>query len=367
MSDTAVFQKETIAAAPSSARSPSKPQPQRLDGIDTFRFLAILAVVFSHTYAYKHNHSAVTAFLEQLSQFSVPFFLITSGYFFGKSLERGTDAGRRLGRTAGRLLFMFFFWSVAYVVVPNLVRDVSGQGLLPALAHRGFLLREWVSLHPLRFFFEGTAPHLWFVMSLILSLGVLTAAIKTKTENVLLPASGLLYLCGLLMVTYRTTPIGLPPVIDHISALRESPVFSLVFPVIGYQLSKQEKYPAWLGTGLLALGVFLLVAEVGLLQYAYHFTKSTRYYLSTVPLGLGAFFLALAHPHWGSGTIVPSFGRMTIGVYLVHRMFVGGLLRFQGNVHPLVWDLGLDLTVYALSLAVVLLLRRKSWTARTVT
>ncbi len=170
------------------------------------------------------------------------------------------------------------------------------------------------------------------------------------------------------MVTYKTTPIGLPPVIQDISALRESPVFSLVFPVIGYQIAKRERYPAWLGRGLLlVLGVVLMVFEIGLLKYAYQFTTSTRFYLSTIPLGLGAFFLALMHPRCGRGTLLPQLGRMTIGVYLVHQLVLGRMLRFQDAVHPVVWDIGLDLTLYALSLAIVLLLRRHPWTARTVT
>ncbi len=195
MSDTAVLQEEARAAARPPVLTPSIGQAERLDGIDSFRFFAMLAVVFSHTYTHKQLPdlcpqtilSAIYVFLEQLSQFSVPFFLITSGYFFGKSLQRGSDPGQRLGRTAGRLLFMFFFWSVAYVVVPNLVEDVSGQGLMAALSHRALSLWEWVSLHPIQLLFEGTVPHLWFVMSLIISLAALTAAIKTKTEPYLLP------------------------------------------------------------------------------------------------------------------------------------------------------------------------------------
>ena len=97
-------------------KQPATIESSRLAGVDTFRVLAALAIVFGRasellTFAptrirrvYPYVHEALC----YVTQFAVPFFLLASGYFFGKSLMRGTPATTLLVRRCARLRVVFF-------------------------------------------------------------------------------------------------------------------------------------------------------------------------------------------------------------------------------------------------------------------
>lgn len=131
----------------------------RLTGIDFLRVLSMFGVILIHvtsTYIYNESHYHVLGmnpafFLNQAARFSVPLFILLSGFSLGIG-QKQESYPSFLKRRCSRILLPYVVWTLLY-----------------ELSNCGFDFRAWLSRlgHPLwllqEFLTGQAAPHLYFI------------------------------------------------------------------------------------------------------------------------------------------------------------------------------------------------------------
>lgn len=147
----------------------------RIASVDTIRLFAIIAIVALHTTPFEvKNIESNTVYhyldiaINQLARFAVPFFFSISGYFFGLKVNSGVDAITLAFKNAKRILMLFLMWSLIYLTPYN-VMAFAEFGVLGPFKVAYWNLTSLIS-EPITFLFQGSKVHLWFLVSLIISI-----------------------------------------------------------------------------------------------------------------------------------------------------------------------------------------------------
>jgi len=150
---------------------------------------------------------------------------------------------------------------------------------------------------------------------------------------------------------------------------RDGPFFSLLPFVAGYYLSARSPAADWVRTGSLvfALGYFMHFAEIFALLKLYQVRAVGHdYVLGTWLMGLGAAMVALSGFRLLRNATLAAAGRLTLGVYAVHVLFLQLLTSlFWPRTSPLL-EFVLIAVALALSLATCWLLSKVPYARRLV-
>jgi surface polysaccharide O-acyltransferase-like enzyme len=326
----------------------------RITSIDLFRIWAIIAVVAIHTVPFASLQNLGTAFtaavgmLDLLLRFAVPFFFITSGYFFGKSILRGEGSLHALLRHIRPLAVMFMAWSLVYAFAVDWVQVDWTTGVLGTVQAHFLRTMRQVLHHPLRFMIYGTMPHLWFLPALIYSLTLITAFVLCRTERLIVLAGLGLYILGLSGGAYVHTSFGLHTPASAVGTL----LFAFIFVAAGFQLAFFENVSVKFALVLVLAGYALLVIEATLLWDLFRIgvSKASNHYLfGELPYGVGVFLLARSTRSFGPERWVRFLASLTPGIYLAHLLFA---LPLRSLMPVLLWPLSV-VFVYGLSAALV--------------
>jgi peptidoglycan/LPS O-acetylase OafA/YrhL len=360
-----------VAQTPDILASPAvqpAAQPARLISLDSWKALAVMAIVVRHVNPFLVLDEIYPTPFGQLyymcwlaANFAVPFFLLSSGYLFGQALQRGRSATALFWRKARRLVPLFLGWSMVYALAPRLRREMPSEGLWASLAAGAQDFGRLLIEEPVQFVLYGTKAHLWFVSALLAAFGVVALLAWMKRARWLLPLGVACFFVGwvgkLSMAPADAGPLGFDP--------RKSVLYTLLFIALGIRAAA---WPQRIWTRRFAFGLIiggLALIPLGVLLRA-HFLGDRYYagfFLGEVPLGLGVLALALRYPTWGQGTALPKIGQMTLGIYLAHILVMDWLIPHRYNMPPVLWDLTLDALVIGLTIGLVALLRRWRVTA----
>jgi surface polysaccharide O-acyltransferase-like enzyme len=278
---------------------------ERQFGLDAMRLPLMLAVAMLHALPRPFLPGAprwavITACL---CRGAVPFFLILAGYFLRP------DRGMRqliIGPIKG-LLPLYAFWFAVYAAA-NWIR--SG----------------YARLTPHDLVTGGAGVHLWFLPALIFGLCVVGAGIRLiglKWSGVLCALAA----CAGLAVGGYNDLLGLPDM--PAQRLLTAPLF--VFS--GYFLARLGIRPglAVAATAAFAALVALIAEEWLVAGVSGQPLVSHDFMLSTLPYGVGLFLVAKALP---SGAVMKHLagpGRLALGVYASHLLFVWLLVAILGK------------------------------------
>lgn len=344
----------------------------RISSIETFRVIAVFAVICLHSLPFggMPDKEGIFFLINNSCRFAVPFFFLTSGYFFGKSLEKGRAPMELLSRYCKRLFLLFVSWSVIYgLLAKSLIRGVFAQGiwkgyLLP-LIQQPWVTFQWALGNPMQALLGGTAPHLWFFTSLMISLTLLVLFMAHRGEKLLMALSLLLCMLSLLMMPYSSTPVGirvhLPFDIQH------SPMVSTFFVVMGWWFSTRNVPTPLLSLLIVAVGYIWQLSEAFLIWRIIGISPVFCFLAGTAPFAIGVFLLALAYPGIGKGTVLARIGCLTLGIYASHLLFVREIRISPSFIDPVLWQILCPLAVFFLAMTFVIALRRFRWTRFLVT
>jgi len=289
--------------------------PARITGIDLMRVFAIMGVILLHTnpfvgpyFASDRLLTSASILINSLSRFAVPFFFVTSGYFFGLRLGKGADAVALLRRRAVRLVALFVAVSVFYAVVNSIVLNIPAQRIFYSVVK-----------NPLIFIANGTELHLWFLPALVAGLCVPVVFITLRIERYYTAFAALVFVFGLAAGPYHDV-FG----IDMAINTRNGLFFSTLFVAVGVWASKRRRLPGpWLSTGIILAGLAMQLFEGYLLLRNYGASMiSHDFLLGTLLLGSGPFFLAMNLKSSVFSGAIERLGRLTLGVYLFHVVMV---------------------------------------------
>lgn len=339
----------------------------RVISFDLLRTIAIFAVIVIHAQPFSERHFPepgyryLEVFLNQGSRFAVPFFFVLSGYFFGKKLAQSTQSGDVFLGYARRLLFIFLFWSAIYVLVPSDILGLMQYGYLKLTYWK---VQKLVS-DPIALVLQGGRIHLWFVVSLIMALAFVSLVVKCNLRRFLIPLGVVLYIAGLLGGSYSVTSLGFQAPFNT----RDGPFFSTILVAVGYWLSLRQEIRVSLRFALwvAGAGMALHFAEVfGLWRFYDVSPLQPDYVLGTLVWGIGMMLIAVATRHIQWGTRLARAGEYTLGIYVVHLLFVDMLSPMSARLVSPVWELMLPVIVYACSLAFVVILSKNTYLRRVV-
>ena len=297
---------------------------------------------------------SLNVLIDQLARFAVPFFFVISGYFWGIKTRRSASPIPASVSMAKKILTIFLAWSAIYAL-PVDFGSFAEYGPLGPIKADYWNLNGLIH-DPLTLIMQGTSVHLWFLVGLLCALLICAPLVKNKQLKTLIAVSVALYIFGLLAKSYSATPFGI-----HINFnTRNGPFFGTLFFVSGYLLSSLKPTPKWLGTGLAILGIGYLLhfLELYLLWSWYGTSPHQDYVIGTYFMGVGAAIAALSNHRFLQNDALSDLGKLTLGLYAIHFIFVEMLRPIGKLTTSPFWELGYVILVLMLSVAAVMLLSK---------
>ena len=177
--------------------------------IDIFRYVCAIMVVAIHTAPFADiNENLGYIFTEVVPRIAVPFFFITSGFFYCRSLEKGTTKSKVY---LFRLLKVYALWGIVYYAI-----DFIKWGYMN--------LKGFITHCVYTFVITGSHYHFWFFPALIISACFVTLLYKLKLNKAIVPIGIILYIIGCLGCSYRGIGVHIP----GLSALYEMESFTII-------------------------------------------------------------------------------------------------------------------------------------------
>lgn len=333
----------------------------RIKSVDIIRLLAITAVITGHTQLCITPGNTIvwkclSVLINQTARFSVAFFFVISGYFWGRKIRNGVPIVDSSRTMAKRIIIVFIAWSIIYIPPYNLLlRSLENYGLLgPVKVIYGNLIYQIND--PVTLLMQGTKVHLWFLIALLCSLGISSFFVNRKYYKSLIALSVSLYFMGLLAGSYSQTPLG----IDIHFNTRNGPFFGTILFVSGYFLSNLKPNLKWFqkGIALFGFGWFLHFSELYILWSLYGISPYREYVIGTYFMGLGAALASLSDHRILKNDKLSDIGKLTLGIYAIHFIFIDMFRPIGKLINTPLWWLGYVLIVLMFSVASVMLLSK---------
>jgi len=346
-------------------------QYQRDARIDIIRLLAAFAVVCIHTEPFYQVENSTARFFGEIilhtSRFAVPFFFITSGYFFGIKLRNTDNQGNYYKKYIKRLAIAFVGWSIIYLFVSGELYEFEKYqyGLL-RITYWHFLNQiVFIVKSPIDFLLRGTSAPLWFLVSLGIAISILFAAVITKNENKILYVGIVLYLVGLILGSYSNI-FGLN---FGLKAQHKGPFEGLLFVSMGFIISRQPiQFPLFKILFIILFGYFLQLGEVFYLWKYYEVPSGTHEFLiGTIFLGLGVFLLALSLNNLLDKRYFSKFAIYTLGIYASHLLIAKNISFLKKFLVWPLWETFYPIATFILALSLSYLLSKNKYAKSIVT
>jgi surface polysaccharide O-acyltransferase-like enzyme len=288
----------------------------RIGFLDPARVVAALGVIWIHTPEIPSLERTTL-----LCRFAVPFFACAAGYFGATSPRVGRS--RDLERRTRRLYGMFLAWSALYALTRLTAAVVLGS-------------LDRFSLPPLvDLLTSGSTHHLWF---LPFAVFVSVAAALARRPP---PLASIACLLALALVAFALPrPEGVPAAY-FLALARDNFPAALVGIALGLAVPDRQRLGSILRPFAMPAALF---TGLGL---ALEFTMGRAVIVENL-LGTSVFIAAAGAPARVHPT-ARTLGELTLGVYLMHVLFVEGLQDIAHAVLRLPASPTLDVSVFAIS------------------
>ncbi|MCU9613108.1 acyltransferase [Caldibacillus lycopersici] len=315
---------------------------ERVHSLDFIKFFAIIFVVCIHSNPLEnvdvYKSYNLLFFIETFGRFAVPFFFVTSGFLIGQKMLAGTNANQYFKKSIGRIVGIFLTWTAVYFVYDVITRMYTyfSSGNKTDLEN---YLHQFFQLDTILYGPNGTPYHLWYLVAFIWSLVILFVFIKLNKVHLLLLGSFVIHLIGNFGQSYAV-------VIDLEENTRNAVFFASFYLTLGYCIGFHLQ---WIRARLLAkinpwiyCGLFFTFSIAQAVERIYlqeSFGRSNGdYYLSTALLVLSLFFFVLSMPNLGKNTRMASVGKNSLGIYVIHLLFLDLTKRFVLQEWPMLPD-----------------------------
>lgn len=312
----------TGTTATEQAAGPDRPAPKkRVTSFDAFRGIAIILVVFAHAtgfgWGFQDKPGALnffnlyySVFMRNLALFSLPLFLLISGYWLGKSeFHTRGDYWMFLRKRVSRIAVPYLFWSVFFLSLYAVKDALAGESTFSV---GGFLLA--IAL--------GKADGPYYFILLILQFYVL-APFFCRVGRSTRGMAAMIALHALVIAALYYVRFFYAPDLSYIAVKLPFLAWLSIFPA-GVYLRHHPKVMDRGGAGLFAgLALLLLVLEMAesavLLETGFHYefgisdirVSSILYAFSVV-----FFFVKFRDREWPQ--VLVTFGEYAFGIFFIH-------------------------------------------------
>ncbi|WP_205742977.1 acyltransferase family protein [Halalkalirubrum salinum] len=296
----------------------------RIYSIDAMRIIAIVFVVVIHTDPFQgvSTYGNMINFgTKTISRFAVPFFFITSGYFFAiKTADR--NPATYLKQRAGKLTSLYLFGlllAAPIFLAGRLARaELTDESVWTTAISSA---REFLNPAELLYYGTSVSDILWFLPALFFSLLFVSLVDEVGTPSYVLPVALGFHLIGLLGSTY-TMFVDIP------FETRDALFFGFFYTSLGYTIRVRDWVPTEKTSrplvGLIGLFIAVQFVEFYLLGYPLRgeafgsYVYAPSYGVSTALLSTALFLYLLSRPTLFAETPVPNWGIYAVGIYVTH-------------------------------------------------
>ncbi len=223
-------------------------------GIDVFKFMCALLIVFMHTYC--HDYGQLGKWFHQvITTIAVPYFFIVSGFFFTKGLLRNQDIKTYRNKYLKRVTLMYIFWSIITLPISWFVVIAKG--------HPDYSLFMKIIYQLRLFFFTGSIGIYWYILALIYNSIILYVAFKYKKDLILYLASILFFIIGVMYDSpYNDGNVLFESIHVVFGSERNFLNVGLLYMAIGYFIAKHKlNYNNYFILALIALAIIIRSLE----------------------------------------------------------------------------------------------------------
>lgn len=291
---------------------------ERNIAIDFGKFFAIFFVVFVHTLPFLEINMDLYVIIDSFARFAVPFFFMASGYLCGKKIETTKNSFLYVKKYCLKNLKLLMSWTVVYfffdMILKVIEAMIGGNAISQAVVK---YFKEYSNIKILYYGTETGSFHLWFLIALLWSISILYAFVRINKVTALLIISVVLNMIGLFGQSYSVF-IELP------IQSRDPLFFGLIYTTIGYYFSLNENrlrgnINVWFFLSIL----FLLIQPLEALFITQkNVANLGDYYLSTLPLSICLFVLALKMKGNVRSTFFTKVGKESVGIYVIHPLWI---------------------------------------------
>ena len=284
--------------------------------IDLAKFSCAILVIALHT-------NVVDQFSQQFSfiirnfiyNLLVPFFFICSGYFFYRGQYEKKDYYKKY---IYKIFKIYFFWTSIYmpIIFLNYINN-----------ERGAIINLFIFIR--NFLFAGSVYHLWYLISLIYSIYIISLLIKKNRFKELL----ILPLLCLIFILWGQSSYGENSIITKIYMLLFGGVNSglavgLLFTSIGVLINKYNlSNSKYLVFSFLIGAIYLLL--IFLAYYSIYYSFHIIYIFSIVVLG--AIFNIILN--WRRVPTINKIGNINLTVYCLHPLVLIIIVNLESYVN----------------------------------
>lgn len=273
-------------------------------GIDCFKLLFSLLIVFMHTYC-RDMGSAGKWIVKNLSGAGVPFFFIASGFFLWSGLKKGGDDGAAASyakKYFKRLFLMYTFWFVITLPV-SWYTWVLGKPTESTLFRVARVFRS--------FFLSGGTGVYWYLLALLCICPIFYLMRKYKAvKYAVFPVSAILFVIGALYLQEKLgTTVLYTGIYVVFGSERNFLTVGLFYTCIGLLLAE---HPVRVNP-YIALATLLVSAVVSTFLVAP---------LCSLLVALSAFVFALNFNPPLPEAVAISMRKLSTGIYLLHFPFI---------------------------------------------
>jgi len=249
-----------------------------------------------------------------LFRVAVPTFFVINGFFFYQNIIAGTG---RFETWRNRLAWLYLIWALIFL---PLYWPESGKLHVALMELGSALIFGWL--------------HLWYLVS-TLGAGILIYKfLRNKSSAVMIALSAAIYALGLTLQYFGnyhfiTNPV-LYATLEDTAVYRNFLFFGLPFMSMGYLIAKHDILSQIPCSLIVLIGavvsVTLVISEASI---NFHFLGSSKGFDMMFTTLLSGPMLFIAAQNFKIPTSNRTVSELSTGVYLIHPMFLYGLLALH--------------------------------------
>lgn len=205
-------------------------------GLDLFKLIAALFIVLLHTIETSNFYAREVQFV--FTRFAVPFFFMTSGFFFYNGLKNSKNGKDYFVKYEKRLLIIFLIWGVLFYspyVISDYLKSYPNASAVELLL---LLFRK--------IFIVGAGPY-WYLVALITTAAFMFFMYKLNSDLIL---NIIIAFCTICMIGYSCFKGALSsvPIIEYLFKFTDFAyswefnfyLYGIPFFGIGYIIAKKN-------------------------------------------------------------------------------------------------------------------------------
>ena len=209
-------------------------------GIDLFKLIAAILIVILHCIGNFFGEIG-NAFKINICSIAVPFFFITSGYFYGKGLNKNKDSKRKYFiKYEKNLIKMYIVWS--FIGIPFMIKtylNIYGKNY-------GYIFLLMIR----NVFFTGTFGIYWYILAMIGgSILIYYFSSKNKLK--------LMYLLSFIFFIFGVLYIGFQSLAEY------NIIFSYLFKLTWVVFASERNF-LMVGWFYMSIGYYLATHEINI-------------------------------------------------------------------------------------------------------